>query len=112
MFKTTTITVRQSRRNKKHHQPGEDGAEQPFLPTSSIGLSHIGRLIEFEAQVDILAATRPSIRGKAAFTSFTTDRVEASARLVTSMKDSPPAVHQGLPVGMSVPSSILATSRR
>ena len=33
MFSTTTITLRQSRRNNKHHQPHEQGPQRPSLAT-------------------------------------------------------------------------------
>ena len=97
---------------QEHHQAGEDGPQQALPADFLDGLGHVGRLIELEAQVDVLRARPPSFAGKDALTSLTTDRVEASARLVTSMKTARRPLTRVCPLGMSVPSSILATSRR
>ena len=84
MFSTTTMTEPPIAQEQQHHQPGQHGAEQRPRCDALHGPGHVGRLVEFEAQIDVLGQ-RVLHFGSSALTWLTTASVDASARLLTIM---------------------------
>ena len=59
ILRTTTSTLRQSWRNKKDHQPGEDRAQQAFGGNAPHGARDVGRLVKLETDVDVVRQNGP-----------------------------------------------------
>ncbi len=84
MFSTTTRTAAPIAQEQQHHQAGEDRAERAFGGDAPHGPCDVGRLVELEAQLDVLGQGGLHLR-QVRLDRLTTARVEASARLLTSM---------------------------
>ena len=84
MFRTTTITLRMSRRKSKTIKPVKPAPKAPSTPTLSMARWTIG---DSSNWYSILISSGKAAWNRAMFalTSLTTVRVEASARFTTGM---------------------------
>ena len=53
MLITTINALRQSRRNKQHHQAGQQRAQRAFQRQAADRARHVGRLVEFVAHLHV-----------------------------------------------------------
>ena len=62
MLSTTTMTLRQSRRNSSTISPVRHGAEQALDADAPHGPGDVGRLVELEADLDVRRAAPSCMR--------------------------------------------------
>ena len=84
MLSTTTMTLRQSRRNRSTISPVRTAPIRPSVTTVHIDLVTVGDWSN--SKLTLMSSGRTAcMLGMAFLTLLTTERVEASARLVTRM---------------------------
>ena len=84
MFRTTTMTLRQSRKNSSTIRPVSPAPMSPSVTTVHIDLVTVGDWSNSKL-TEMSSGRTACMLGRAFLTLLTTDRVEASARFVTRM---------------------------